>query len=299
MNIIDLSALAAPNAVEPLDFETLFAERKAALIALYPADQQAAIAATLALESEPMTRHLQENAYRELILRARINSAAVANMLAWAEEADLDNLVANWDVERLTVQQGDDTATPPIPTIMESDDALRERALMAWDAMSTAGPRGAYEFWARSADGRIIDAKAISPSPAVAVVTIISSEGDGTASQELIAKATAECSDEDRLPVADRLTVQSAGIMHYTITAKLHMELTGAEAELALTAARAALAAWVNPRKRIGVRIARSGIDAVLHVPGVVWVELVGWADIIPTDTQAAYCTGYTVEVAP
>ncbi|MFQ2825609.1 baseplate J/gp47 family protein [Aeromonas caviae] len=298
MNIIDLSALAAPDAVEPLDFETLFAERKAALIALYPADQQAAVTATLALESEPMTRHLQENAYRELILRARINSAAVANMLAWAEEADLDNLVANWDVERLTVQQGDDTATPPIPTIMESDDALRERALMAWDAMSTAGPRGAYEFWARSADGRIIDAKAISPSPAVAVVTIVSSEGDGAASAELIASATTACSDEDRLPVADRLTVQTATILPYTITAKLHMDLTGAEAELALAAARTALATWVNQRKRIGVRIARSGIDAVLHVPGVSWVELVGWADIVPTDTQAAYCTGYTVEAA-
>lgn len=299
MNIIDLSKLPAPDALELLDYEAILAERKAALIALYPPEQQAAVAATLALESEPITKHLQENAYRELILRARINSAAVANMVAWSKGSDLDGLVSNWDVERLVVQQGDDTATPPIPTIMESDEALRERSLMAWDAMSTAGPRGAYEFWARSADGRIIDAKAISPSPAVAVVTIISSEGDGTASQELIAKATAECSDEDRLPVADRLTVQSAGILTYTITAKLHMELTGAEAELALTAARDALAAWVNPRKRIGVRIARSGIDAVLHVPGVVWVELVGWTDIIPTDTQAAYCTGYTVEVAP
>jgi phage-related baseplate assembly protein len=298
MNIIDLSKLPAPDAVEPLDFEAIFAERKAALIALYPADQQAAIATTLELESEPITRHLQENAYRELILRARINNAAVANMLAWAEQADLDNLVANWDVARLTVQQGNPGATPPIPTLMESDDALRERSLMAWDAMSTAGPRGAYEYWARSADGRIIDAKAISPSPAVALVTIISSEGNGTASAELITKATTACSDEDRLPVADRLTLQSAAILPYTITAKLHMELTGAEAELALSAARSALAAWVNPRKRIGVRIARSGIDAVLHVPGVTWVELVGWADIIPCDTQAAYCTGFTVEVA-
>ncbi|WP_439837232.1 baseplate J/gp47 family protein [Aeromonas enteropelogenes] len=298
MNIIDLSKLPAPAAIDPIDFETIMAERKAAMVAAYPEHMQAGIAATLELESEPLTKSLQENAYRELILRARINSAAVSNMVAWSKGSDLEGLVSNWDVERLIVQQGDDTATPPIPTIMESDEALRERALMAWDAMSTAGPRGAYEFWARSADGRIIDAKAISPSPAVAVVTIISSEGDGTASAELIAKATTECSDEDRLPVADRLTVQSAEILPYTITAKLHMDLTGAEKEMALTTARDALAAWVNPRKRIGVRIARSGIDAVLHVPGVTWVELVGWDDIIPTDTQAAYCTGYTVEVA-
>ena len=67
-------------------FEAILAERKAYFIGLYPADQQAAIAATLELESEPVTKLLQENAYRELILRSRINDAAVANMLAWAKE---------------------------------------------------------------------------------------------------------------------------------------------------------------------------------------------------------------------
>lgn len=298
MSTINLSTLPAPDIVDTLDYEAILAERKAALIAFYPPEQQADMAALLALDSEPLTKSLQENAYRELVLRARINKAAMANMVAWSTEADLDNLVANWSVRRLTVQQGDDNATPPVPTIMESDDALRERALMAWDALSTAGPTGAYEFWARSADGRIIDAKAISPSPAVAIVSIISREGDGTASADLIAAADAECRDEDRRPVGDRLTLQSATILHYTINARLHMTLTGAEAEMALAAARTALASWVNPTRRIGVKIARSAIDAVLHVPGVVEVELLDWHDITPTDTQAAYCTGFTVERA-
>lgn len=53
MATIDLSQLPAPNVVEPLDYETLFAECKATLISLYPADQQEAVARTLALESEP------------------------------------------------------------------------------------------------------------------------------------------------------------------------------------------------------------------------------------------------------
>ena len=67
------------------------------------------------VDSEPITKLLQENAYREVILRQRINDAAVANMLAWAQGSDLDNLVANWNVSRLTIQPGDDTATPPVP----------------------------------------------------------------------------------------------------------------------------------------------------------------------------------------
>lgn len=298
MSTITLSQLPQPNVIEVLDYETILAERKAYFVSLYPADQQAAIAATLALESEPITKLLQENAYRELILRQRINDAAVANMLAWAKGSDLDNLVANWKVQRLIIQPGDDTATPPVPEIKEDDEALILRALMAWDGLSVAGPTGAYEYFALSADGKVADAKGSSPAPAEALVTILSTEGDGTANATLIAKVTQALSHEDKRPVADRLTVQSAGIIHYTITAKLHIDSQGAEADVVLQAARDRLAAFINPRRRIGVEVPRSAIDAALHVQGLRKVDLIGWADITPSATQAAYCTAFTVERA-
>ncbi len=299
MSTITLSQLPQPDVIELLDFETILAERKAYFVSLYPADQQAAIAATLALESEPITKLLQENAYRELILRQRINDAAVANMLAWAKGSDLDNLVANWKVQRLIIQPGDDTATPPVPEIKEDDEALILRALMAWDGLSVAGPTGAYEYFALSADGKVADAKGSSPAPAEALVTILNTEGDGTADATLIANVTQALSHEDTRPVADRLTVQSAGIIHYTITAQLHISSQGAEADVILQAARDQLAAFINPRRRIGVEVPRSAIDAALHVQGVRKVDLIGWADIAPSPTQAAYCTGFTVERAP
>lgn len=299
MSTITLSQLPQPDVIELLDFETILAERKAYLISLYPADQQASITATLALESEPITKLLQENAYRELILRQRINDAAVANMLAWAKGSDLDNLVANWNVQRLIIQPGDPTATPPVPEIKEDDEALILRALLAWDGLSVAGPTRAYEYFALSADGKVADAKGSSPAPAEALITILSTEGDGTANAALIAKVTQALSQEDRRPVADRLTVQSAGIINYTITAKLHIDSQGAEADVVLQAAREQLAAFINPRRRIGVEVPRSAIDAALHVQGVRKVVLTGWADITPSSTQAAYCTGFTVVRAP
>jgi len=298
LSTITLSQLPQPDVIEVLDFETILAERKAYFVSLYPADQQAAIAATLALESEPITKLLQENAYRELILRQRINDAAVANMLAWAKGSDLDNLVANWKVQRLIIQPGDDTATPPVPEIKEDDEALILRALMAWDGLSVAGPTGAYEYFALSADGKVADAKGSSPAPAEALITILSTEGDGTADATLLASVTQALSHEDKRPVADRLTVQSAGIIHYTIAAKLHIDSQGAEVDVILQAARDQLAAFINPRRRIGVEVPRSAIDAALHVQGVRKVELTGWVDIIPSSTQAAYCTGFTVERA-
>ncbi|MFM5138409.1 baseplate J/gp47 family protein [Aeromonas rivipollensis] len=299
MSTLTLSLLPQPDVIEALDYEVILAERKATFISLYPAEQQAAIAATLALESEPITKLLQENAYRELILRQRINEASVANMLAYATGADLDNLAANWKVARLTIQPGDPTATPPVPEIKESDEALRERALLAWDGLSVAGPTGAYEYFALSADGRVADAKGASPSPAVALVTILSTEGDGTADAALIATVTAALSGEDVRPVGDRLTVQGAGILPYAINAQLYIDSQGAEAELILQAARDKLAATINPRRRIGVEVPRSAIDAALHVQGVRKVVLTGWADIVPSATQAAYCTGFTVVRAP
>lgn len=84
MAIVDLNQLAAPDVVEVLDYETILAERKATLVSLYPEEQQEAVARTLTLESEPIVKLLEENAYREVIWRQRVNEAARAVMLAYA-----------------------------------------------------------------------------------------------------------------------------------------------------------------------------------------------------------------------
>lgn len=55
MPTIDLSQLPSPQIIEPLDFETILVDVKAVMIAAFPADQQAAVAAALSLESEPST----------------------------------------------------------------------------------------------------------------------------------------------------------------------------------------------------------------------------------------------------
>lgn len=103
MPIIDLNQLPAPDVVEELDFETILAERKATLISLYPEDQQEAVARTLTLESEPLVKLLEENAYRELIWRQRVNEAARAVMLACAAGNDLDVIGANYNTTRLII----------------------------------------------------------------------------------------------------------------------------------------------------------------------------------------------------
>lgn len=295
---IDLSRLPAPNVVEPLDYESILAERKAELVATFPAVEQETIAARLALESEPLTKLLQENAYRELVWRQRVNEAALATMLAFAEREDLEQIAARFNVQRLTITPANPNAVPPVPAVMEGDESLRERTQMAMEGLSVAGPRNAYIFHARSADGRVADAWADSPNPAEVVVTVQSALGDGTASAELLALVDAYLSDEDRRPLADRLTVQSATVLAYQVEAVLHLNTVGPEAEPIRAAAEARLAALVTQRRRLGLEVNRSALDAALHIEGVKRVELVDWADIVATREQAPYCTGYSVTVA-
>lgn len=297
MATIDLSQLPAPDVVETLDYETLLAERKATLISLYPTDKQEAVARTLSLESEPIVKLLQENAYREVILRQRINEAAEANMVAWANGADLDQLGANNGVVRLTLTAADDSAIPPVAAVMESDDDFRLRVASAFEGLSVAGPTGAYEFHAKSADGRVSDATAISPSPACVTVTVLSREGDGVAAADLLALVDAALNDENVRPVADRLTVQSAAIVNYSVDAVLYI-YPGPEAEPVRAAAEAKLQAFVSAQRRLGRDIRQSALYAALHVEGVQRVQLNAPAqDVVLDKTQAGYCTGYTITV--
>ena len=294
---IDLSQLPPPVVVEPLDFETLFAQRKAAFIAMYPEDEQEEIARTLELESEPITMLLEENCYRELLLRQRVNEAARAVMLAYSTDSDLDNLAVNFNVERLTIQEEDDSVTPPIEAVMESDPDLRTRTQQAFEGLSVAGPTAAYEFWGRSADGRVADISAVSPTPACVTISVLSREGDGTASDDLLSVVAAALNDEEVRPVADRVTVQSAEIVPYQIDATLYI-YPGPEAEPVRQASEQQLQAYIAAQNRLGRNIRLSAIYAALHVKGVQRVELAQpVADIVLSDYQASHCTEYTITV--
>ncbi|MCL2894311.1 baseplate assembly protein [Brenneria tiliae] len=293
MAMIDLSQLPAPAVVEELDFETIYEERKATLLSLYPEDQRAAVARTLTLESEPLVKLLQENAYRELLWRQRVNEAARAVMVAFAQDDDLDQLGANFNVARLVITPADDSTLPPTPAVMESDSDYRLRIQQSFEGLSVAGSVGAYQYHGRSADGRVADVSVISPSPASVTVSVLSREGNGAASQELIAIVAAALNGEDVRPVADRVTVQSAAIVPYEINATLYL-YPGPEAEPIRAAAEQKLKTYISAQHRLGRDIRRSAIYAALHVEGVQRVELAKpAADIVLNDAQASYCSGY------
>lgn len=127
---IDLSRLPAPQVVEPLDYEAILAAMRAHLITLAPELEPA-----LAMESEPVSKLLEVAAYRELVIRQRINDAARAIMLPWAVGTDIDNLAARYGLTRLPG---------------EDDDRLRRRVLIGYHALSAAGSAQSWQLRAMS-----------------------------------------------------------------------------------------------------------------------------------------------------
>lgn len=292
MATVDLSQLPKPQIIKVLDFEEILVEVKAGMIVAFPPEQQAAVAAALELESEPLNAIAQVFAYREMMLMQRVNDGA-ACMLSHSTFSDLDNLGANNNTRRLVTQEATDTTE----AVYESDAAFRLRIQSAFEGLSVAGPTGAYEYFAKSASGKVADAKATSPSPAVVVVSVLSTEGDGTPDQALLATVNKALSADDKRPVADRLTVQAAEIVNYHINAVLYL-YPGPESEPIRTAAEDALRLWISQQGKIGRDVARSAIMAALHVQGVQRVELPEpVSDIVIDDTQAARCESFTITV--
>ncbi|WP_066738191.1 baseplate J/gp47 family protein [Cupriavidus sp. D384] len=291
---IDLSRLPVPDVVESIDYEVLLSQRKAYYVSLFPPDRQAEMAHTLTLESEPAAKLLQESTYRELLLRQRVNDAARAVMLAYAEDGDLDHLGALFGVTRLTVTPADGLIGTP--AVMESNTDFRMRIQLAPQGFSVAGPSGAYRSHALGTDGRVMDAHATSPAPCEVLVTILSREGDGHADDALCRAVANVLASDDVRPLTDFVTVRSAEILTYRVRAKIFTS-PGPDSSVVMTQARARLNDYAAETHRIGRTVTLSGLYAALHVDGAQRVELLEpLASVSASATQAPYCQAASIE---
>ncbi len=82
-----------PNIIEPLNFEEIFFRMKEELVS-----RDASF--TGLVESDPAIKILEVAAWRELLLRQRMNEAVKSNLLKFAKGEDLDNLAEFYGVER-------------------------------------------------------------------------------------------------------------------------------------------------------------------------------------------------------
>jgi len=279
---IDLSLLPAPQVIEPLDYDTILASIKADFLARFPE-----MAATLALESEPVTKLLEVVAYRELLLRARINDAAKSTMLAYARASDLDHLAALLGVQRLAG---------------EEDDRFRQRTQLSLEGHSTAGPQLSYAFHALSASTDVADVSVDSPAPGQVRVTVLAVPTDdnpaGLPDVALLTQVDQALNAEAVRPLTDQVIVQPAQVLTYAVSASLICQ-PGPDVAVIMAAAHQACERYTHEQFRLGYDITLSGLHAALHQPGVSRVDLHSPANnLVVSNLQAARCTGIDLVLA-
>ena len=295
---IDLSRLKAPDVVEKLDYETILEQWKNEFLKNY-SDKEF----DLDLESEPVVKLMETGAYRELLLRQRINDSAREVMLAHAKGSNLDNLGILLGVERKIEIPGSPDSVPPVPPQYESDEKLRKRIQLAPEGYSTAGPEGAYIFHAFSASPYVTDVsvdapefenaqidesllpentfayKAVynpgieSPRPGDVVVTILIKDHESVNRADVLNAVRQRLSHEDIRPLTDRVIIREAETVPYEVEAVLIIN-KGPGRESAIKNSRTKLVEFVEENKKLGSTISLSGLYSALHGPGVEKVEL-------------------------
>ncbi len=147
----------------------------------------------------------------------------------------------------------------------------------------------------------MLDADAYGPEdhsrPGEVDVYVLSRTGDGTAPQTLLDKTSANLSADEVRPLTDFVSVKSAIIQRYSITAELEIP-DGPDAQTVLDNAISIATSYAALSHRINTVIPLSAIYAALQQPGVVRVRLASpAADIEAEMGKAPWCQAISVTI--
>ncbi len=284
------------------------------------------------LETDPGMIVTQVGVYRDLLRRNAIDDAIAQTYLGSASGGHLDQRAADYGVLRRSLEHvGDEPAPtfrpaniPPAWTWdasaqlwREDDESLRTLARLAWEALSVAGPPGAYAYHAGAAhpavDGGgllVVGPETEIVEPGEVLVVVKSHLGNGVPTlamldaiaQRLDAYEIIDAAGASTLrlvrtpqgvrPLCARVTVQACQPLVVPVTATLTIS-AGPDPEAIRATALARLTAYFAQRRRVGARISREALFGVLGVAdagGLPVVEDIAIAspaaDIVPTHLQ-------------
>ena len=246
----DLASLPPPAVIEPLSFATILAELQAEFQSRYP-DYSALLA------SDPAVKLLEVAAYREVLLRNRINAAAKATLLAFATGSDLDHLAAFYGVARLAD---------------EDDEALRLRTRARIIGFANAGGAAHYRYWALSASPDVADVAVDSQQPGRVRISVLAKEEDDSVTEAVLEAVRAVVLQDDIRVLTDTVEVVAAELMPVTVSARVWLypdtpiEMVKAIADV--------FASTFAAHAGLGWDLTRSWIIGELQRPGVHKVEL-------------------------
>lgn len=271
----DLASLPTPAVIEPLSFDTIFSQLQTEFQSRYP-DYSALLA------SDPAVKLLEVAAYREVLLRNRINAAAKASLLAFATGSDLDHLAAFYGVTRL---------------FDETDEALRLRTRQRIIGFANAGGAAHYRYWALSASPDVADVEVDSPEPGRVRISVLAKGEADTVPDAVLDAVRAVVLRDDIRVLTDTVEVVPAELIPVTVTARVW--LYPDTPMVAFDAIGARFKEALAAQSGLGWNLTPSWVIGELQRPGVHKVELLApTIDIRANANQAVRLMHLNLEFA-
>lgn len=291
---IDLSLLSPPDVVKQIDFEIILKE---GLDDFYQRIREIQPDFPDLLESDPAMKLAEAFAYREMTVRQDANNQALSVLLAYSADKDLDHKAAERNLQRRIIS----SATENTPEVKESNESLRRRVQLAPEGLTTAGSEGSYIFHGMNADVRVKDIYPYAPLDennnltGICNIYVLSTEADGTASEDLLNVVNAALNAKSVRPLTDRPIIYSASILNYSIEAEIFID-QGPDENIILNSCYKAAEEYTKKSHSFNDGVSLSGIYQALHQPGVSRVNLISPAGNIDTSLgQVAFCTGINI----
>lgn len=238
----------------------------------------------------------------------------------------VDVVVSRLGLKRQIIKAGDDTVSPNIPAVKESDASLLHRYSLAPYGLATTGTRSGYKFHAMTLGARPLitissesdnvvtqrfeftptegvirpkDAKArmLKKNSGEVEIRILSPEGNGQASQKLQDEVLEYCRRPDIAQESDHISVRSASIKPY----KIEIEAWEETAPTRLIDEKAlvqALRDYAEQQHKLGAKIQRSRISQIAHNHNATKLNILQpSADLVCEWFEAPYCQEVDVHV--
>lgn len=288
---INPTLLPAPDAIETISLEALIEAR------ISDFTTRAAEAGfdydVGSLETDPIKIDQTTGAYREALMRARVNQGIRAVLPAYAQGADLDNIAARANVERLVLVP----ATNTTPAVLESDQSLLVRYLTSF-ATPAAGSVDGYIHHTILAWPYARDIAVLGPGfhnvPGRAAIYLLADGGVAVPS-DTVQAVRAYLRQDHIKPLTDDVVVSSAGIVAYAVELTITVP-RGPDPVVIAAAAKSMVEKVCDARYAIGAKVYVNSLEGAAYVGNVLRVTRASpAADIVPLANQAAFCTGVTV----
>ncbi|MFA0690627.1 baseplate J/gp47 family protein [Vibrio splendidus] len=242
-------------------------------------------------------------------------------------ESDMVDLLAlQYQLKRQVLVPADDSVFPPKPALMESNESLLQRFDLAPYQFHTTGTRAGYRFHALTLDERptiTVDseeeavvmrfefpkeatpnpvkdaaARTTEPNSGKVTVALVSRENiDGTASAELISRASTYLNRDDIAQESDELTVKSGTPKPYKMNVVVY---TGGDPsnDISKADAQAAATLFADKAHKLEGRVDRLELGHVfysLNAKRVVINEPL--QDVVCSWDEMPYCTEVVIHV--